>query len=103
MNAMFQRDMPSLLVLCLPFVFVLVIQLTVVSCGKYTVTDEAWFDVFVEDFDGNGQSFRGRFTIALFGETAPMTVMNFAGLVKGITRRNKVKATYGHNPAQPLV
>jgi peptidyl-prolyl cis-trans isomerase B (cyclophilin B) len=52
-------------------------------CGNYTVTDEAWFNVEVRDMDGPGQHFRGRFVIALFGETAPMTTMNFASITKG--------------------
>jgi len=33
--------------------------------------------------DGPGEDFRGKFTIALFGETVPMTVLNFASLVSG--------------------
>ena len=64
----------------------LVCTLTLVglgSCGNYTVTDEAWFDVEVQDMDGPGQDYRGRFVIGLFGETAPMTSMNFAAITKG--------------------
>ena len=55
-------------------------------CGNYTVTDEAWFEVVVEDMDGDGQDYRGRFTVALFGESAPMTVMNFAAITRGYSR-----------------
>ena len=51
--------------------------------GKYTVTEEAWFEVEVKDMDGPGEDYVGRFTIALFGETAPMTTMNFAAITKG--------------------
>jgi len=57
--------------------------------GKYTVTDEAWFEVETDDVDGKGTPFTGRFTIALFGETAPMTVMNFVSIVKGYKRGNE--------------
>jgi len=57
--------------------------------GKYTVTDEAWFEVQTDDVDGKGTPFTGRFTIALFGETAPMTVMNFVSIVKGYKRGNE--------------
>ena len=51
-------------------------------CGNYTVTDEAWFEVEVKDLDGPGQDYTGRFTIALFGDTAPMTTLNFASITK---------------------
>ena len=55
-------------------------------CGNFTVTEEAWFDVEVKDLDGPGDDFRGRFVIGLFGETAPMTAMNFAAIAKGFKR-----------------
>ena len=65
------------------FVVVSLTLLAVAQAGKYTVTQEAWFDVEVKDLDGPGQDYTGRFTIALFGETAPMTSMNFAAIAKG--------------------
>ncbi|KAL4227797.1 hypothetical protein ACF0H5_013233 [Mactra antiquata] len=55
-------------------------------CGNYTVTEEAWFDVEVRDLDGPGEDYRGRFVIALFGDTCPMTSMNFAAIAKGFKR-----------------
>ncbi|XP_060566460.1 uncharacterized protein LOC132725375 isoform X2 [Ruditapes philippinarum] len=55
-------------------------------CGNYTVTEEAWFDVEVKDLDGPGEDFRGRFVIGLFGDTCPMTTMNFAAIAKGFVR-----------------
>lgn len=57
--------------------------LALANAGKYTVTQEVWFEVEVRDLDGPGQDYTGRFTIALFGETAPMTTMNFAAITKG--------------------
>ena len=36
--------------------------------------------------DGPGEDYRGRFVIALFGETAPMTVMNFVAIARGYKR-----------------
>ncbi len=59
---------------------------TVSHCGNYTVTDEAWFDVTVKDMDGPGEDFTGRFVVALFGDTAPMTTMNFVHITKGYKR-----------------
>jgi len=51
--------------------------------SNFTVTHEAWFEVEVRDLDGPGEDFRGKFTVALFGETVPMTVLNFVSLVAG--------------------
>jgi len=54
-----------------------------VAAGNFTVTHEAWLEVEVRDMDGPGEDFRGRFTIALFGDTVPMTTLNFASLITG--------------------
>jgi len=86
-------------------VFLILSQLTLfvaVHCGSYTVTDEAWFEVEIKDFDGPGQDYRGRFTVALFGETAPMTVMNFVALARGYNR-GKEKLHYKNTPIHRIV
>ena len=64
----------------------LVAMVTVVYCDNYTVTDEAWFEIEIKDLDGPGLDYRGRFTIALFGEAAPVTVLNFKSITKGYKR-----------------
>lgn len=56
-------------------------------CGNLTVTKEAWFDIEIRDYDGPGEDYRGRFVIGLFGETTPMTVMNFASITNGFERK----------------
>lgn len=56
------------------------------TCGDHTVTEETWFDIEIKDYYGEGEDYRGRFVIAVFGETAPMTVTNFQHLVKGYKR-----------------
>jgi hypothetical protein len=61
----------------------LVAMVTECYCGNYTVTDEAWFEIEVKNMDGPGIDYRGRFTVALFGETAPVTVLNFKSIAKG--------------------
>ena len=61
----------------------LVTMVTNIYCDNTTVTDEAWFEVEIKDLDGPGLDYRGRFTIALFGETAPVTVLNFKSITKG--------------------
>jgi len=62
---------------------------SVVSCAKYTVTEEAWFELEAKDIDGEGNDFNGRITIALFGDTVPITVLNFASLARGY-KKDKV-------------
>ena len=71
------------------FIFMATVVRSAVA-GNFTVTDEAWFDVEVKDMDGPGEDYRGRFVIALFGETAPMTVMNFVAITRGY-KRGKVR------------
>ena len=76
------------------FVVASLTLLAVAQAGKYTVTQEAWFDVEVKDLDGPGQDYTGRFTIALFGETAPMTSMNFEAIAKGYKKGRVCSRTY---------
>ncbi|KAK0048545.1 peptidyl-prolyl cis-trans isomerase B [Biomphalaria pfeifferi] len=47
------------------------------------VTEEIWFDIQIQDYDGLGQDYRGRFTIGCFGKLTPITCMNFISLAKG--------------------
>lgn len=81
------------------------VLLAAVNAGKYTVTDEVWFEVEVKDMDGPGQDFRGRFTVAVFGETAPMTTMNFVALARGYTSNSKTgsKLHYKNSPIHRVV
>jgi len=73
-----------------------------VTCDKFTVTDEVWFEAQVKDIDGAGNDFTGRFTIALFGETAPMTVMNFVSLARGY-KKGKEFLHYKNTPLHRIV
>ena len=69
------------------FIFLTAVAIvTVVSGGEYTVTEEAWFEVEVRDMEGPGLDYRGTFTVALFGQTVPITVLNFVSIVKGYKR-----------------
>ena len=63
---------------------------SLIDADKYTVTDEAWFKVSVKDLDGPGKDYTGKFVIALFGDTVPMTVMNFVAIARGYERVNQV-------------
>ncbi|BFY97662.1 hypothetical protein BsWGS_00701 [Bradybaena similaris] len=47
------------------------------------VTEEVWFDIFIPDYNGTGQDFRERVTIACFGKLAPITCLNFVSLAVG--------------------
>jgi len=78
----------------------------VVRAGNFSVTHEAWFDVEVRDMDGPGEDFRGRFTVALFGETVPMTVLNFVSLVNGHKIKKQTvsyKGTFIHRIVKDFV
>jgi len=69
---------------------VLLCTVSSTEAGNYTITDEAWFSVTVEDPDTPTKNYSGRFVIALFGETVPMTVMNFVAITRGYERPNQV-------------
>jgi len=73
-----------------------------VSGSPFTVTDHVWFEVQVTNIDGQGNDFTGRFTIALFGETAPMTVMNFVSLTRGY-KKGKEFLHYKNSPLNRIV
>jgi len=53
-----------------------------------TVTEEVWFDVSIKNGSGEGEDLTGRFVIAVFGDTCPMTAINFISLAKGYSRRS---------------
>lgn len=64
-----------------------VVLVAAVNAHKnFTVTEEAWFDVEIKDYDGIGEDYRGRFVVAMFGDKCPMTTMNFQSLAKGYKR-----------------
>ena len=68
---------------------------TVALAGNHTVTEEVWFEVEVKDMDGPGEDYKGRFTVSLFGEAAPMTVMNFVAIARGYKLRDETLAYKG--------
>lgn len=70
--------------------------------SNYTVTHEAWFELEVKDMDGPGDHYRGKFTIGLFGEVAPMTVLNFVSLARGYKTKN-AKLHYKGSPVHRVV
>ena len=71
-------------------------------CGNHTVTDEAWLEFEVKDLDGPGIDYRGRVVIALFGEAAPVTVLNFKSLAKGY-KKGSTKLHYKNSPVHRIV
>lgn len=73
------------------------------DAGKYTVTDEAWFEVEITDPEKPEENYRGTFVIALFGETAPMTVMNFASITRGYQRGKEEKLHYNNTAIHRIV
>ena len=83
----FRQKRIKMAVLLLASIFTL---FTVGNCGNYTVTEEVFFDIEVKDMDGPGEDYRGRFVVGVFGETAPMTAMNFVAIARGY-KRGKVR------------
>ncbi|KAL5008559.1 hypothetical protein ScPMuIL_014140 [Solemya velum] len=71
------------------FVAVVVSVFALGYCANHTVTEEVWLDIEIKDYDGPGDDYRGRLVIALFGDTCPMTTMNFAAIAKGFRRKNE--------------
>ncbi|KAK2151121.1 hypothetical protein LSH36_375g06000 [Paralvinella palmiformis] len=67
----------------------LITMVTECYCGLYTVTEDVWFEIRVQDMDGPGMDYTGRFTVSVFGETVPMTALNFISLAKGFKRGEK--------------
>jgi len=72
----------------------------VISCfgfaicdDDYVVTEEVWFDIAVDDFDGekivNNQVYTGRIVIGCFGDVAPSTCMNFQSIAKGHNKKGQ--------------
>uniref|UniRef100_A0A1I8FHN5 PPIase cyclophilin-type domain-containing protein n=1 Tax=Macrostomum lignano TaxID=282301 RepID=A0A1I8FHN5_9PLAT len=70
--------------------------------SNYTVTEEVWFEVRVKDMDGPGEDFTGKFTVAVFGEAAPMTTMNFVSLARGYKFRGE-NLHYKNTPVHRVV
>lgn len=59
----------------------------------HVVTDEVWFDIKIFD-DENGEDYRGKIVVGLFGEVVPMTALNFLSLAKKVTRPNRKDLHY---------
>lgn len=81
----------------------LLLLLPCAMAGEFTVTEEAWFEVEVADIDGPGTSYSGRFVIALFGETVPMTVLNFASIARGYQRGDETKLHFKNTTIHRIV
>merc|ERR1719210_985428 len=63
------------------------------QAGNFTVTEEVWFDVEIKDYEGPGEHYKGRFVVAVMGDAAPMTALNFVSLARG-HKRGKQTLTY---------
>jgi len=56
------------------------------ASSNWTVTSEVVFEIDVNDYDGNGRDMEGSVTVGLFGNTAPVSVLNFKTLCSGFKR-----------------
>lgn len=67
-----------------------------------TITHEATFTVEIQYRDKKTKPFRGEFTIGLFGKVVPLTVMNFAQLIKGYKSKEQT-LQYTYTPVHRVV
>lgn len=72
---------------------VLASVLVLCTCDKnFTVTSEVTFDIEVKNWNGQGDDISDKLVIGLFGDTTPVTSLNFKTLCSGWTRED-VSAT----------
>ncbi|XP_067666830.1 peptidyl-prolyl cis-trans isomerase B-like [Haliotis asinina] len=68
---------------------------------EVVITEHVYFDMIIYNYRGT-ENLEGRFVVALFGELAPMTVLNFVSLAKGY-RRGKQFLTYNQTRIHRIV
>ncbi|KAK7116124.1 uncharacterized protein [Littorina saxatilis] len=56
---------------------------------NFTVTYEATLEVEVKNYNGLGDDISGKVVIGMFGDTTPITALNFKTLCEGWTRNNQ--------------
>ncbi|KAH9518413.1 hypothetical protein Btru_016765 [Bulinus truncatus] len=66
------------------------------------VTEEIWFDLKIENYDGKGHDYIGRITIACFGKLTPVTCLNFISLAKGY-KKGRLILSYKDTTVQTVV
>lgn len=72
------------------YLSILASLITLGLCGKYTVTDEVWFEVEIRDLEGPGDHYTGTFTVGVFGEVVPMTALNFVSIARGYKQHDEM-------------
>ncbi|KAK7477848.1 hypothetical protein BaRGS_00030926 [Batillaria attramentaria] len=73
------------------------------ACEKnFTVTFEVTLEVEVKNYNGQGDDINGKIVIGMFGDTAPITALNFKNLCNGWTR-DDVKLSYKNSFCHRLV
>lgn len=75
------------------------------SCDKnFTVTTEVVLDVEVKNYNGQGDDLNGQVVIGLFGDTVPVSSLNFKTLCKGYKKPNtEDKLTYRNTYCHRIV
>jgi len=82
---------------------VLTSLVTLGSCDKnFTVTAEVTLELEVKNYNGQGDDITGKVTIGLFGDTAPITTLNFKTLCQGWTRDSQ-KLSYKNSFCHRMV
>jgi len=71
--------------------------------SNFTVTSEAVFEIDVENYDGNGNNLEGSVTVGIFGNTCPVSALNFKTLCSGFKRPKLEKIGYAGSSCHRVV
>jgi len=73
-------------------------------CEKnFTVTTEVILDVETKNYNGNGDDLEGQIVIGLFGDTVPVSVLNFKNLCSGYKKADAQKVSYRNTYCHRMV
>lgn len=80
------------------------LAVTSANNNTFKVTSEAVLDIEVKNYDGEGNDLNGEIRVALFGEEAPATVLNYKALCAGFKRpQTKEKIGYSNTYCHKVV
>merc|ERR1719486_1719068 len=71
--------------------------------SNFTVTSEVTFDIEVKDYDGLKNDLKGQITVGVFGDTAPVSVLNFKTMCSGFKRPKLDKIGYKNTHCHRVV
>ncbi|KAL8595849.1 hypothetical protein ACOMHN_012267 [Nucella lapillus] len=91
------------------FLLLLVVTSVVTLCAadkNFTVTHEVTLEFEVKNFNGEGDDLDEKVVIGIFGDTTPVTALNFNSICNGYKRKNQhlaFKNTYCHRLVKDML